>query len=661
VNQGITLADPVLFYPPIALDRGSGAAAETLYYGTNKLYKAPRFFTTAPSAGSTTVVFTALAGAADVTGGGMCGSTAPSLSAIESVANPAAGSDAAILYVGSCSGHVLRSTDGGAGFTEVDAGGSAIYVSAIAVDPASNGQVVWVARSGYAGSAGKNVRRSTDGGATWASAANGIPDVPVNHILVDPNDHTRVFAATDIGVYVTIDGGATWGEAAPGIPRVAVWRLAASTLPAGSGALLAATYGRGVYRLSPLSSGSGPALSVSPSALDFGNVTPGSSADRSITVTNTGSGALVGTASVSGSFAVVSGGSFNLAGGQSQGVAVRFAPTVAGFASSSVAFSSNGGSASVNVSGTGSSVPSTGGATVVVPVVLSVAGLNDSFFTSELTLTNRAAVDSAVELTYTAAFGGGSGAAVDSLGAGRQKIVPDAMAYLRSLGVPVPTSGTVGGTLRVRFRDVPSADLGAVTVRTATTVPEGRAGLAYPGLSSSGLLTGTSYLCGLRQNATDRSNVAVINAGAPGDGDVVLRLTVFSGDPSAPISGTLPDISLSPGGFSQISGVLQSNGLVLSNGYVKVERVAGSAPYFAYGVINDQANSDGSFVVPFPENALAGRTGLTLPVVVEAGAFSTELVLANTGSSTRTGQLTFVADAVTSSGNAATLSRTLGP
>src|SRR5207247_2222122 len=125
-------------------------------------------------------------------------------------------------------------------------------------------------------------------------------------------------------------------------------------------------------------------------------------------------------------------------------------------------------------------------------------------------------------------------------------------------------------------------------------VPEGRAGLAYGSVSRNAALTGTSYICGLRQNDTDRANVAVINAGKAGEGDVVLRLTVFSGDKTNPTSKVFPDVGLPPGGFAQFSGILGLNGLSLTNAWVKVERVAGAAPYFAYAVINDQKNSDGS-------------------------------------------------------------------
>jgi len=127
---------------------------------------------------------------------------------------------------------------------------------------------------------------------------------------------------------------------------------------------------------------------------------------------------------------------------------------------------------------------------------------------------------------------------------------------------------------------------------------------------------------------------------------VVLRLTVFSGDPNNQYSQVLPDISLGPGGFRQISQILQSNGMNLTNGYVEVERISGAAPYYAYAVVNDQANSDGSFVFPIRESDLIGRTRLTLPVLVEANTFSSELVVTNWSENLKTLHFEFVCDAV---------------
>ena len=86
---------------------------------------------------------------------------------------------------------------------------------------------------------------------------------------------------------------------------------------------------------------------------------------------------------------------------------------------------------------------------------------------------------------------------------------------------------------------------------------------------------------------------------------------------------------MAPGSFKQVSGILQSNGLNLESGYVRVERIGGNAPFYAYAVINDQASSDGSFVAPVEENLMSGRSGLTLPVVVETKTFTTELNLTN--------------------------------
>ena len=91
-----------------------------------------------------------------------------------------------------------------------------------------------------------------------------------------------------------------------------------------------------------------------------------------------------------------------------------------------------------------------------VPIVLrSHGGTAGSFFTSELTLTNRGTTTAAINYTYTAAFGGGSGTAVDSLEPGRQRIIPDAIAYLTALGVHIGSS-SAGGTLVVDFSNLSS-------------------------------------------------------------------------------------------------------------------------------------------------------------------------------------------------------------
>ncbi|MDE2965052.1 MAG: hypothetical protein OXU26_14180, partial [Acidobacteriota bacterium] len=302
----------------------------------------------------------------------------------------------------------------------------------------------------------------------------------------------------------------------------------------------------------------------------------------------------------------------------------------------------------------GSSSNAGTGSDLFVPVILTASGASGSYYTSELTLTNRGSQTAALRYTYTAAAGEWNGAASETLAPGRQKIVPNAIDYLRSLGVPIPATGTRIGTLRVGVSG--SSDV-SVTVRTTTQVADGRAGLAYPGVAVSDGFTEAVYLCGLRQNRQDRSNVAFQNMGI--SGSITLRTTVYSGDPAAPASHVMPDVTLVPGGFRQLNSLLATAGF--SQGYVKVERVSGTAPFYAYGVINDQANSDGSFVFPVTESSLAGVRGQTLPVVIEHPNFTTELIVTNFSDEAKVFDVHFVSDAIGTPDKTATVKGDLIP
>lgn len=90
--------------------------------------------------------------------------------------------------------------------------------------------------------------KSTNGGATWVAANAGLPDVPINRILVDPGDASgnTVYAATWIGVYRTTNGGTSWSLFGAGLPRVEVSDL---YIPPDGGVLKISTYGRGVWEI----------------------------------------------------------------------------------------------------------------------------------------------------------------------------------------------------------------------------------------------------------------------------------------------------------------------------------------------------------------------------------------------------------------------------
>ncbi|MBK9968599.1 MAG: hypothetical protein IPP07_28540 [Holophagales bacterium] len=581
---------------------------------------------------------------------------------------------------------VYRSTDGGTSWSQVK------HLSSW------NGDLVadrTTAGTFYA-SGSDGVAFSADGGATWNPLDSGLTNTDVQALAIDPADHTRVYAGTaGSGVFaMTVDSGGaptlrvtspnggevwqagstqriTWTASA----SIASVNLEYSTTSLWDGQLVdpqpivTSTPNTGSYQwvvpqsMSPVchvrvSDAAGTTSDISDGAFQivmcgFTGLTPPFSqsfaaAGGRATIQVTPSSGCSWTAVSEDPWIVVTSG---WSGSGSGSLTYSVAPNLD---SSPRSGTLRIGTATFRVDQSGGT-PSTEGV-VFVPIVLDVFGVAPSHYTSELTLTNRSDRDASLRLTYTGAstLGGGSGSAALTLPAGHQIIEPDALAFLARLGATIPASGNRGGTLSVGISGVPSLSDVAVTVRTTTAVANGQAGLAYGGTPAWKTLTSAAYVCGLRENASDRSNLALQNAGSPADGSVTLRVTVFSGDSSARV--VRADETLPPGGFTQVGGILGLHGM--TNGYVKVERVGGTAPWYAYGVVNDQANSDGSFIPPQLATT-APVAGLTVPVVIEAGVYTSELVATNWSTRSRELQLLFFADNVGTPGRGTAVSLSL--
>lgn len=98
------------------------------------------------------------------------------------------------------------------------------------------------------------IYKSTDAGATWFEASDGIaPDADIRVLLVDPNNADIAYAGstgTEInpgGVYRTIDGGATWISYSIGLPSSAALALDLDT--SGSVPRLYAGTRNGVFQI----------------------------------------------------------------------------------------------------------------------------------------------------------------------------------------------------------------------------------------------------------------------------------------------------------------------------------------------------------------------------------------------------------------------------
>lgn len=304
--------------------------------------------------------------------------------------------------------------------------------------------------------------------------------------------------------------------------------------------------------------------------------------------------------------------------------------------------------------------------TLLVPIVLDVEGAGGSRYTTELTLVNRGTTPATVTLRYNAASralpaAAGSGSAVLRLAPGEQRTLPDAIAWLRTPGgLAIPQSGGQGGTLRVAFDGLSAAGVAAVTARTTSPSCSGRAGLSYAGLGAAELATGPVLLFGLRETAADRTNLAVVNAGE--SGALSLRVTLRSGEPGDGRTYLVPEgltADLAPGEWRQVGSADLLKAAGFASAVATVERTSGTAPFVAYAVVNDNGSNDGSYVPGVASLRAAGP--VVVPVVVQAGVYRSELVLANPTGAPVTAALSYVESLAAPAGPKGTATEALGP
>ncbi len=127
-------------------------------------------------------------------------------------------------------------------------------VSSVAIDPAdSTAATAYVTVMGFTGGSG-HVWKTTNAGASWTDFTANLPDAPVNVVVVDPMQ-PQVYVGTDVGVFASSTTSASWIELGPNpntnqngfLPDVAVTALAIFD-SGGQDLLRASTYGRGIWQ-----------------------------------------------------------------------------------------------------------------------------------------------------------------------------------------------------------------------------------------------------------------------------------------------------------------------------------------------------------------------------------------------------------------------------
>jgi len=253
-RTGISLADPVNFIAPMAID---AANPNRLYFGTTKVYQTVDGATSwqvlnggAPLNANATVVALAV-------GGGNNGNVVYAATSPDFTLNPPGPSG------------VFVSTNVAAGSASFNPVGQnqlpPRQPTQLIVDPSdATGNTAYITYSGFSGFNGDlrgHIFKTTTGGTTWSDlscaatttdcskpAAGDLPDIPVNDLVIDPDVPGTLYAATDLGVFsgACTAAGCIWTTFSNGLPNVAVLSL---KIHDPSRTLRAATHGRGVWDL----------------------------------------------------------------------------------------------------------------------------------------------------------------------------------------------------------------------------------------------------------------------------------------------------------------------------------------------------------------------------------------------------------------------------
>ncbi|MBM4166180.1 MAG: T9SS type A sorting domain-containing protein [Ignavibacteria bacterium] len=221
-TNGIGANDRFNWSTPIAMDLQH---PKTLYVGTQRVYRTKDNMQN----------WTAISGDLTYGNGGRVGT----ISTID-----VSQTDSNVIYVGTDDSRVWVTTNGGTNWVNIDDSLPNRWATRVSVDPES-ANIAYVTLSGFnVYDFGGHIFRTTNFGATWSNIGESLPDIPINDVIVDEQNRSHLYIATDLNVMFTTNVGETWNILGENFPDVSVHDL---TLHSPTRKLVAFTHGRSAF------------------------------------------------------------------------------------------------------------------------------------------------------------------------------------------------------------------------------------------------------------------------------------------------------------------------------------------------------------------------------------------------------------------------------
>jgi hypothetical protein len=161
------------------------------------------------------------------------------------ITNAAIAENNSNIMVISSSEKIEKSVDGGMTFVSIKNNLPNGFIEDIAFDPL-NDNVMSVVYGTYQND-GNKVYLTTNGGSSWTNITGNLQNMPLRSVVIDHSDSSYIYLGAEIGVYVKSMNASTWTLHNTALPNTAVLELEINN---GSNTLKAATWGRGLWEYS---------------------------------------------------------------------------------------------------------------------------------------------------------------------------------------------------------------------------------------------------------------------------------------------------------------------------------------------------------------------------------------------------------------------------